>query len=67
VEMCVTAQYGATALIYVRSRSFVTLLRLKNIPGVIGLLTDGDSNRSQEAIQIDNTFVQAEIAKSSVV
>ena len=50
--------------VYVRSTNFAKLLRLKTVTGVVGLLTKGDSLRPADALSLDNSFVQAEIAKA---
>jgi hypothetical protein len=50
--------------VYVRSPSFAKLLRLKTVTGVVGLLTKGDSLRPADALSLENSFVQTEIAKA---
>jgi hypothetical protein len=48
--------------LYVRSKDFRKLLRLKTITGIVGLATYGDSNHPSQAIKVENTFVQEQIA-----
>jgi hypothetical protein len=48
--------------LFVRSQNFPALLRLKSVTGVVGLLTEGDSNRPSKAIKIEDAHVQPMIA-----
>lgn len=50
--------------LFARSASFQSLLRLKSITGVVGLVTLGDSNHPSKAIPVDNAYVQAIIAEA---
>src|SRR5271168_709498 len=44
--------------IFVRSTSFPALLRLKQITGVVSLVTEGESNRPSKAIAVEDDYVQ---------
>jgi hypothetical protein len=45
-------------IIFVRSTSFQSLLRLKSITGVVSLVTEGDTNRPSKAIPVEDLYVQ---------
>jgi hypothetical protein len=47
--------------VFARSKSFSSLLRLKQITGIVGLMTAGDSNRPSQAILVSDDFVQGMI------
>jgi hypothetical protein len=44
--------------IFARSSSFSALLRLKSVTGVVCLVTEGESNRPNKAIPIEDQYVQ---------
>lgn len=44
--------------IFARSTHFGSLLRLKKITGIVGLMTEGDSNRPSQALTVPDSFVQ---------
>lgn len=46
---------------FVRSTSFQGLLRLKSVNGVVGLVTEGESNRPNKAIKAPADYVQTVI------
>jgi hypothetical protein len=50
--------------IFVRSTSFPGLLRLKQITGVVSLVTEGESNRPSKAIPVEDSYVQGLIAQA---
>jgi len=50
--------------IFVRSTSFSALLRLKSVTGVVCLVTEGESNRPNKAISVEDTYVQQIIAEA---
>jgi transcription antitermination factor NusG len=50
--------------VFVRSTSFSSLLRLKQITGVVSLVTEGDTNRPSKAIPIEDTYVQGLIKQA---
>jgi transcription antitermination factor NusG len=50
--------------IFVRSSSFACLLRLKQITGVVSLVTEGESNRPSKAIAVEDSYVQELIARA---
>ncbi len=50
--------------IFVRSTSFSSLLRLKQITGIVSLVTEGESNRPSKAIPVDDAYVQSLIAQA---
>jgi len=50
--------------IFARSANFQSLLRLKSITGVVGLVTLGDSNHPSKAIPVDNEYVQSVIREA---
>src|SRR5271157_1251396 len=52
-----TVQY-----VFVRSSSFPALLRLKQITGICGLVTEGDCNRPSKAIAVEDSYVQSLIS-----
>lgn len=56
-----TVQY-----IFVRSTSFASLLRLKQITGIVGLVTEGDCNRPSKAISVENAYVQGLISQAEI-
>jgi transcription antitermination factor NusG len=43
---------------FVRSTSFPSLLRLKTVTGVVGLVTEGDSHHPNKAIPLEDSYVQ---------
>jgi hypothetical protein len=43
---------------FVRSTSFSSLLRLKTVTGVVGLVTEGDSHHPNKAIPLEDSYVQ---------
>jgi transcription antitermination factor NusG len=50
--------------VFVRSKSFPALLRLKSITGVVGLVTEGESNRPSKAMTVEHSYVAALIAEA---
>jgi hypothetical protein len=50
--------------IFVRSKNFNSLLRLKTITGIVSLVTEGESNRPSKAISVPDAFVQQTIKES---
>lgn len=50
--------------IFVRSTSFPCLLRLKQITGVVSLVTEGESNRPSKAIAVEDNYVQTLIKQA---
>lgn len=44
--------------VFVRSTSFQSLLRLKSITGIVGLCTEGDTQRPSKAIAVEDAYVQ---------
>jgi hypothetical protein len=50
--------------IFVRSTNFNSLLRLKTITGVVSLVTEGDSNRPNKAISVEDAYVQSIIKEA---
>lgn len=50
--------------IFVRSTAFGSLLRLKQITGVVSLVTEGESNRPSKAIAVEDVFVQDQIQQA---
>ena len=50
--------------IFVRSTSFPCLLRLKQITGVVSLVTEGESNRPSKAIPVEDDYVQTLIKQA---
>lgn len=50
--------------IFVRSTSFSALLRLKQITGVVSLVTEGESNRPSKAIPVEDSYVQELIVQA---
>src|SRR5271170_7848509 len=50
--------------VFVRSTSFNALLRLKSVTGVVSLVTEGDTNRPNKAIQVEDDYVQGLITKA---
>ena len=50
--------------IFARSTSFSALLRLKSVTGVVCLVTEGESNRPNKAIPIEDQYVQTIIAEA---
>lgn len=49
---------SAAAYLFVRSKNFPGLLRLKTITGVVSLVTEGDSNRPSKVIKVPDNYVQ---------
>jgi len=49
--------------VFVRSTAFPCLLRLKSVTGVVSLVTEGESNRPNKAIQVPDSYVQELIKK----
>ena len=45
--------------VFVRSTSFSALLRLKSVTGVVSLVTEGDTNRPNKAISVEDDYVQS--------
>jgi hypothetical protein len=50
--------------IFARSTSFSALLRLKSVTGVVCLVTEGESNRPNKAIPIEDQYVQQIISEA---
>lgn len=50
--------------IFARSTHFASLLRLKKITGIVGLMTEGDSNRPSQALTVPDSFVQSMIEEA---
>lgn len=50
--------------VFVRSTSFAALLRLKSVTGVVSLVTEGDTNRPNKAIPVEDTYVQSLIKEA---
>src|SRR5208283_1062620 len=50
--------------VFVRSTSFPALLRLKSVTGVVSLVTEGDTNRPNKAISVEDAFVQGLIKEA---
>lgn len=50
--------------IFVRSTNFQALLRLKQITGVVSLVTEGESNRPSKAIKVEDSYVQTLIQQA---
>jgi intein/homing endonuclease len=55
-------ELGTVQYVFVRSTSFPALLRLKQITGICGLVTEGDCNRPSKAIFVDDSYVQSLIS-----
>lgn len=55
-------ELGTVQYVFVRSTSFPALLRLKQITGICGLVTEGDCNRPSKAIFVDDAYVQSLIS-----
>jgi hypothetical protein len=52
-----TFELATDTYIFARSLNFSALLRLKTVTGVVGLLTEGDSNRPSKVLKIDYSYV----------
>src|SRR5208283_5070132 len=50
--------------VFVRSTSFNALLRLKSVTGVVSLVTEGDTNRPNKAISVEDAYVQGLIKQA---
>lgn len=50
--------------VFVRSTAFSSLLRLKQITGVVSLVTEGDTNRPSKAIPVEDQYVQSLIKQA---
>jgi hypothetical protein len=50
--------------IFARSTSFSALLRLKSVTGVVCLVTEGESNRPNKAIPVEDSYVQSVIKEA---
>jgi transcription antitermination factor NusG len=50
--------------VFVRSTSFAALLRLKSVTGVVSLVTEGDTNRPNKAISVEDDYVQSLIKQA---
>ena len=50
--------------VFVRSTSFNALLRLKSVTGVVSLVTEGDTNRPNKAISVEDAYVQSLIKEA---
>src|ERR1700676_1340076 len=50
--------------VFVRSTSFPALLRLKSVTGVVSLVTEGDTNRPNKAISVEDDYVQSLIKQA---
>ncbi len=50
--------------VFVRSTSFSALLRLKSVTGVVSLVTEGDTNRPNKAIAVEDSYVQGLIKQA---
>ena len=50
--------------VFVRSTAFNALLRLKQITGVVSLVTKGESNRPSDSINVEDSYVQTLIAQA---
>jgi len=57
-------ELGTVQYIFVRSTSFPALLRLKQITGICGLVTEGDCNRPSKSIAVEDAYVQSLIAQA---
>ncbi len=57
-------ELGTVQYVFVRSTSFPALLRLKQITGIVGLVTEGDCNRPSKAIPVEDSYVQSIIAQA---
>lgn len=57
-------ELGTVQYVFVRSSSFPALLRLKQITGIVGLVTEGDCNRPSKAIPVEDAYVQSLIAQA---
>jgi hypothetical protein len=55
-------ELGTVQYVFVRSTSFPALLRLKQITGICGLVTEGDCNRPSKAISVEDAYVQSLIS-----
>ena len=51
-------------IFFVRSDNFKALLRLKQVQGILGLVTKGDSNRPSDAITVPAEYVQGLITEA---
>lgn len=49
--------------VFVRSTAFPCLLRLKNVTGVVSLVTEGETNRPSKAISVTDDYVQTLVKK----
>lgn len=50
--------------VFVRSTNFNALLRLKSVTGVVSLVTEGDTNRPNKAISVEDGYVQGLIKQA---
>lgn len=50
--------------VFVRSPNFGALLRLKSVTGVVSLVTEGDTNRPNKAISVEDDYVQSLIKQA---
>jgi len=50
--------------VFVRSTNFNALLRLKSVTGVVSLVTEGDTNRPNKAISVEDAYVQSLIVQA---
>jgi len=50
--------------VFVRSNNFNALLRLKSVTGVVSLVTEGDTNRPNKAIAVEDDYVQGLIKQA---
>jgi hypothetical protein len=57
-------ELGTVQYVFVRSSSFPALLRLKQITGIVGLVTEGDCNRPSKAIPVEDVYVQSLISQA---
>jgi len=51
-------------LIFVRSKNFQAMLRLKTVTGIVCIITEGESNRPNKAIPVQDDYVQAVIKEA---
>ncbi len=57
-------ELNTSTYIYVRCPVFQRLARLKKVIGIVGLATFGDSNLPSQAMPVENSFVQQQIAEA---
>jgi transcription antitermination factor NusG len=50
--------------VFVRSTNFNALLRLKSVTGVVSLVTEGDTNRPNKVISVEDGYVQGLIKQA---